>query len=576
MSDNKKLFWLLWIFTIFSLFFINKAYHIDDPFTITISKAIGEHFIRVPRIYQGNFIFMGEVYHNPLFLGYYYALIIKLFQDKEVWLHLFHLPFSLLVIISMYILSRRFIGKGIFTTLLLVITPVFIVMSQNIMLDIPLLAFFLGALAAFIYGVDKDNPRLLLLSAILAGLAILTKYSGLLVILVMFIYALIASKKRYTLFLLIPISMFLLWCLHNLMFYNTIFFLDSLLRKSLSFNFETIAIRTFAVLSFLSGTSICAIFLIPCLLGKRINRLLFFLSLPVGLAPFLVKGFSVGFNIYSGKRFYFAGYSNIEKGILALFFISSFFIILIIFKKGVSFFLKKTLNKDDLFLFLWFALLLIFTITIQFIAARFVLLLFPPMFLLIAKELGISKDTFFLGLRKKFVTLLILITIIVSVVLAIGDYQLAGTYRDFVATLKKKLPVNKDIYFCPASFDTNLCYGYAYYLRKYYPQAMNARMEASLNKNGDFIYIVPAGSFLSPVFYESCTDYFQGLVYKKKLIESFSYKSNVFLHNRKFHAGFYSHDWGLLPFYISFQKSPLETFEVYQIIADRPVNMVNL
>ena len=160
MKDNKKLFWLLLTFTIFSLFFINKAYHIDDPFTITISKAIGEHFIRVPQSYQGNPILMGEVCDNPLFLGYYYAPIIKLFQDKEVWLHLFYLPFCLLIIISMYILSRRFIGKGIFTTICLCITPAFIVMSQNIMLDIPLLAFFLGALAAFTYGTDKDDKRL--------------------------------------------------------------------------------------------------------------------------------------------------------------------------------------------------------------------------------------------------------------------------------------------------------------------------------------------------------------------------------------------------------------------------------
>lgn len=562
MKDNKKLFWLVLIFTVFNLFFINKAYHIDDPFTITIAKAIGEHFIRVPQIYQGNLIFMGEVCDNPLFLGYYYAPIIKLLGDKEAWLHLFYLPFSLLVIISMYILSRRFVGKGIFTVLCLSVTPVFIVMSQNIMLDIPFLAFFLGALAAFIYGTDKDEKRLLFLAAILAGLAILTKYSGLLVILIMFAYALMTSKKRYAFFLLIPIAMFLLWCLHNLIFYQKIYFWIGLLMKGPAFSFKAVGIRMFAVLSFLSGTSICTIFLIPYLLGKKINRWLFILCLPIGVCPFLIEGF-------------FAGYNNMEKSILAFLFVSSLFIIALIFKAGILSFFKKSPDKDNLFLFFWFISLLVFTIAVQFIAARFVLSLYPPVFLLIAKELGLKKVTVPLSLRNKFIFLLILITMIISVVLAIGDYQLAGIYRDFAGSLRKKLPADKGIYFCPASFDTNLCYGYAYYLRRYFPQAINAQPEIGSNKAGESIYIMPAGGFLAPPFYESCANYSSELVYSKELIGSFYYRGNVFLHDRKFHTGFYSHDWGLLPFYISLKKVTLETFEVYQITALPAANIVN-
>ncbi|MCX5694573.1 MAG: glycosyltransferase family 39 protein [Candidatus Omnitrophica bacterium] len=571
MKDSKKLFWLLLSFVAFGLLFINKAYHIDDPFTITISKAIGEHLIRIPQVYQGNFIFMGDVYHNPPLLGYYFAPVIKLFQDKEIWMHLFYFPFSLMAIVAMYILSKRFIGKGIFITVLFTITPVFVVMSQNIMLDIPLLAFFLGALAAFIYGVDKDNKKLLYLSAVLAGLAALFKYSGLMVILVMFTYALISSKKRYSLFLLISVGIFFLWCLHNFIFYHQIYFLVSLFKKSLNLNYEIIQLRTFAVLSFLSGTSLCTIFLIPYMLNKKINRLLFVLSLPLGLCPFLIKGFSSGFNYYLGKRFYFTGYSIIEKSILALFFVSSVFIILIIIKSGVRYFFKKRQDKDSLFLFCWFIFLLVFTVAIQFVAARFVLLLFPPMFLLIAKELGLNKGLS-LNLHSKFIVFGISTTIVISAVMSAGDYQLAGVYRDFVVSLKKKLQTNQDIYFCRSSFDTNLCYGYAYYLGKYYPRAINDEMEVSLNKDGGFIYIVPTGVFLSAVFHENCTDCFQGLVYKKDLIGSFRYQGNVFLHDRRFHTGFYSHDWGLLPFYIAFKKAPLETFEVYQVTSNIPVN----
>jgi hypothetical protein len=187
------------------------------------------------------------------------------------------------------------------------------------------------------------------------------------------------------------------------------------------------------------------------------------------------------------------------------------------------------------------------------------------MLLLIARELSLNKISPHLGLHNKFILAAILITIIISSVLAIGDYHFAGTYRDFAASFKKRLPLNKDIYFCPASFNSNLCWGYAYYLNKYYPQKMSAKIEKDSNKIRDSVYIVPSEPVFAPSFYKACADYLQGLGYNKDLIETFYYKSNVVLHNRKFHAGFYSHDWGFLPFYISFNKAPLETFKVYQI-----------
>lgn len=550
MRDNRKILWVLLLFTIFNLFFINKAFHIDDPFTITIAKAIGEHFIRVPQNYQGNPVFTERVCGNPILLGYYYAPLISLFGERETWLHIFFLPFSLITIISMYILSKRFTNRRFLTTLCFLITPAFVVTSQNIMLDIPLLAFFLSALAIFIYGIDKDDKKLLFLSAILAGMASLIKYSGLLVILLMLIYALISSKKRYSLFLLISIFIFSLWCIHNLIFYNRIYFLAALSLKTKGFSINAIFIRIFACLSFLSGTAIISILLIPCLLRKKNNQLLLAISLPVGLCPFLVKD-------------PFIRYGNVEKGILAFLFISSFFIILIIFKVCVLSIFKKSRDNDSLFLSLWFIFLLIFTIAIQFVAARFILLVFPPMFLLIVKELNFSKIAPSGGLPNKFIPTSILITIIISSALAIGDYHLAGIYRDFVTSLKKKLSLDKDIYFCSTSFDTDFCYGYAYYLQKYYPQAKNLKIEKDLSGIRDSIYIVPNGSFLAPPFYEACADYFQKLDYNKKLINSFFYKGHVFIHNRKFHTGFYSHDWGLLPFYISFRKVSLEVFNVY-------------
>jgi len=543
--EYKYLISLIILFTLYNSLFVNKALHIDDPSTIDIARAINKDFLNVPQVRL--------FFSNPILLGYYYAPIIRLLGEREIWLHIFYLPFSLLVIISMFFLSLRFTGKGFLSTLFLVVTPAFLIMSQNIMLDIPLLGFFLSTLAVFIYGIDKNDNRLLFLSSILAGMTSLIKYSGLTVILLMFIYGLLYSQKRYRyfLFLLIPLCIFFLWCIHNIIFYKHAYFFRALLFELREISINTIPIKIFACLSFITGTSIITLFLIPRLLRNKYNVFLFLLALPVGLCPFLIKR-------------PFLEYSNIAKVILGFLFISSLFIIFIVFKVAFLSLLEKPRNKNNLFLSLWFFIFLIFNILIQFVAARFVLLLFPPMFLLLYKELT-SRGVSFSTALNKLVSVSILITFLISTILTIGDYYFAGIYRDFTISIKKELPLYKDIYFCPSAYDSFLAWGYAYYLYKYYPQAINYKIEDNLNERKDFVYILPNEPVLPFVIHRICSDSFQELDYNKNLIKSFYYKSNVALHNWKLRVGFYSHDWGLLPFYISFRKIPLETFDVYSV-----------
>ncbi|MBU0694600.1 MAG: glycosyltransferase family 39 protein [Candidatus Omnitrophica bacterium] len=542
----NSLFILVVLLIIYNSFFLNKAFHIDDPFTIDIARAVNKNFLNVPQVF----------FSNPILLGYYYGPIIKLFGEREIILHIFSLPFALLAIVAMFILSVRFTKKGLLPTLFLVISPAFLIMSHNIMLDIPLLSFFLGALAAFVYGVDKDNNFLLFFSGILAGMAILTKYSGLMVLPLMFIYAWLFSKRRCGLFLLIPLAVFFLWNIQNIIFYKRCIFLGALLYRLRSFSFHVILERIFASLSFISGTSIVSLFLAAFFLRKRNCIFLFLLSLPVSLCPFLMKG-------------YFIDYTNWCKLALSLFFVFSLFIIFILFKNGLAALIKKPRgkDKDDIFLSLWFFLLLGFTIFIQFVAARFILLLFPPMFLLIYRELSRHK-VYFLPKFKKMISFSIIITGLISTILAIGDYHFAGIYRDFPKVIKKiSLSANKNI--CsPCDFYVPYnAWGYAYYLTKYFPRDLKGLF---FNLEGwpeemtkDDIVILPSEPVLSAVVGGQWEERFKKLTQEMILSQRFCYKGNVALHNRRFHTGFYSHDWGLLPFYVSLRKIPLETFNVY-------------
>ncbi|GAG39576.1 unnamed protein product, partial [marine sediment metagenome] len=229
--------------------------------------------------------------------------------------------------------------------------------------------------------------------------------------------------------------------------------------------------------------------------------------------------------------------------------------------------LKKS-NKDTLFLSSWFFLIFVFNIFTNFIAARFSLLLLPPLFLFIYNKLS-SYNFAIVKPKLKFI---IFISIIFSTVLAIGDYRFAGVYRNFVISFKKKLPLDKVIYLYPNYYSSYFAWGFAYYLEKFYPPLVNIHhinmpyeIKERLNQQ-DGIFITATEPVL-PVVIEKRPgfDMYPDSDFDKDLINSIYYRGNVFLHNRKFHAGFYCHDWGLLPFYLSLRKMPLEKFEVYKL-----------
>jgi len=536
----KYILIIIIVFIFYNSFFINKAIHIDDPFTIFSAKSVSASFFRP----LASGFFLG----NPPFLGYYYAPIIKVFGEKEAWLHIFYLPFSLLAIVSMYFLCLRFSKKDLLPMLSLICTPAFIISSQNIMLDIPLLGFFLAGIVLFIYGIDRNNNFLLILSGLVTGLAILTKYSGLMLIPILFIYALVNSDRKKIKFLIIPVFIFFLWSIYCIFYFKNITFVAYFVDRFMVYFLNRIGIRILASLSFLSGASIVILFLVPFLLQKKKGLFCFSLSLICGTLPFII-------------RHIFYGYSLFEKCFLSILFIASSYIILLILMSGFRSLLNKN-NKDTFFLSFWFFLMFIFNILTNFIAARFILLLLPPLFLFIYNEL----DPYALKAVKSKVKFVILISIIFSTVLAVGDYKFAGLYRHFVGSFKKIVPLEEkeNIYFYHGSYYYS--WGYAYYLEKFdYVTGLDYEVKERSDQRYSLL-VTPTEPVLPIAIGEGgIFDNFIDLDYGKTLIDSVCYEGNIFLHNRKHHVGFYSHDWGLLPFYLSMRKAPFERFDIYRL-----------
>jgi 4-amino-4-deoxy-L-arabinose transferase-like glycosyltransferase len=132
----------------------------------------------------------------PPVLPYWWALGIRLFGDDPLRAKLWLLPWCLLLAASVHSLARRFAGPAATPVTWMILFAPTIVVSFNLMLDVPALALALAAVAVFL-GTAEWQPTLgAIVSGLLAGLAMQTKYTALVVPLVIIAAALILENRR--------------------------------------------------------------------------------------------------------------------------------------------------------------------------------------------------------------------------------------------------------------------------------------------------------------------------------------------------------------------------------------------
>jgi hypothetical protein len=124
----------------------------------------------------------------PPVLPYWWSLAIVLFGDNVFLWKLWLFPFSWLFVWSLAALLRRF-ARGVHTPLLwmTVLSPTFLP-SLNLMLDVPALALGLGAVVVFMRAAARDSFTGAGLAGLLAALSMQTKYTGLLIPVVILLY----------------------------------------------------------------------------------------------------------------------------------------------------------------------------------------------------------------------------------------------------------------------------------------------------------------------------------------------------------------------------------------------------
>lgn len=412
---RKEMRLVLVAWLILTLFNLNKAYHIDDTFHLEAAHYLLEH----PEKPMSGMINWDQIptpmfTHNqpPLFF-YMLAGVIGLFGDSEIVLHLF---MSFFTLAALYFFQRSLEVMQVKQQQVIFICfaacPALVV-NQNLMVDVPILALILGVFYYLLRAKSDASWNYYLRAALCLSAALLIKYAVLPVFVVLVLTILLRRHYKQVLVALIPLLVLGLWSGINYLEFGSIHLLDRPTEDFKPDNFW----------SFVACLGAIATFILSLVAGqfpkKVVNRLLYLLCL---LLPLFVG--SVYFNLLNESQ---------ATTILVVFFsLGGYLLFILLFWNAGKDLLTNFINQltTDEFLCLLFVVGLgsFIVLFAPFIATRHLLLLIPFVLLYFHAHFDRAKI--------RINQLSVVLSISLSIVLGISDWVYADYYRKLPARIK--------------------------------------------------------------------------------------------------------------------------------------------
>jgi hypothetical protein len=411
MIDYRKHrhYWWIAIFILGDIvLFSSRAVYLDEPFFISLAKTPRDYgfFFR-----DVQWIFFGSLYpvfgggsHPPAVTYYLVALYSFLGKFQEIPFRLLYSVFALAAGFGFYGLAQRLCRYPLGVTLLFLASPAFFVMAPTLMMDVPMLGFFLLGLH-FFFG---DRPWKDAASAFLFTLSVLSGYTAMIPLSCLFV-AVIFTRQARSRFIVLAVapSALVLWVIATTLYYGRSP-LTPVVRYFVSVH--STAHNVLATPSFLGGvTMVPWLFLLlrPDTGKERPNTKVLM------LISFVAAGFlSLCIDWRS------AGY-----GLWFILLASSGVGLFLLFSKEVLRIARGEKNCMEVFLALWFPVtLLAFVVVAQFISARYLLLALPPLYLLLFRD-SAAKRIAVTGVA----------TMAVSLLVATADYRFVNSYPAWVS-----------------------------------------------------------------------------------------------------------------------------------------------
>ena len=178
--------------------FVNKPYHLDDPFYIWTGQHILEHpidFYGFDINWSGKVTSAAEENKNPPLVSYYMAVVGLFFGWNEWIMHMAFLIPAAAFVIGTAKLASRFCTRPLLVAAFLIATPAFLVSSTNVMAEIVMMAFYVWAIIAWMHAMDADDNFYYMVGMLLLVCSALAKYFGVSLIPLLFVYTFIVKRK---------------------------------------------------------------------------------------------------------------------------------------------------------------------------------------------------------------------------------------------------------------------------------------------------------------------------------------------------------------------------------------------
>jgi Dolichyl-phosphate-mannose-protein mannosyltransferase len=539
-----------------SLPFWGKAFHVDDTFFIAVAESLRLHPLRplagsvaLDDTDQRVFARLGtapntfETLSHPPLVPYLIAGVSALTGGlREIPEHAAFFVFPVAAAWFQYRLARRFTSTPLAAAIFLVSCPIFVLSGQSLMTDMPALALSLAGLALFVEGADSGDVRRLLLSGLVIGLAILTRYVCLGLVPLGILYAWgWARRPTKTWMALLPLVGVLgLWCAQNWLEHGALHLAASLRHYGQYYQGRYVALsdlgrRAMSDVAALGGTALPLVVWIalarnPARGGIWLGHATVVAGMVVWLDPFHV----------TELRSYGAG----AKAALTLCLAAGLFLL------GDAVRRARPWRSDRGFLLLWMMGALLGTIALlPFGSARYMLPVLPPLFLLLCAPERAGERAAYWSRHEGGTRLAAALTLFLGLLLGVADHEYAGVYRAFAEKGTHAVAGDHRVFFIGD-------WGFRYYMERGGNRYLLSTDESPTE--GDFV-VRPRIAALHDIaprlrarVQHEATIAMNGILPLRLM----SYEAR---------AGYYSHGWGLLPF--AFSDAPLELFDVFRVVA---------
>jgi len=516
--------------------FSGKAFHIDDPLFIWVAQQIQVHplnFYGFSVNWYGAMQPMSEITKNPPLAAYFAALVMSVFHNSGVALHLAFIIPALAAMAGTYRLAKRWSKQPVIAILASAITPVFMVSATTIMCDMFMVCFFVWALEFWIQGLETGKHVPLLMSALCICLSALSKYFGISMLPLLLVYTLMVKQKPGWWIVYLLAACAVLWGYnavtakmygHGLLTDAVSYTqnLDPLLKSSLP-------VKSITTLIFSGGCLLSAVFFMPFFISRK-WLIIGLAAIAAGIGIMYVPGLwaqlaprytkSTALELFQGGIFIAGALACIGVVILDVY---------------------KRRDAASIVLLLWVLGTLAFTGFFNWtINARSILPMAPALGIVIARRIG---DTATAKLHRKL-WMAIIPAAALSLLVTWADYAMANSSRDAADSIARDYgSFSRTIYF-------EGHWGFQYYMEQHGFKAIDFNHTDKL-KHGDIIVLPYNNTNVFPT-----PDGFADKVSVTDLTPCpFLTVMNVIGH-----AGFYAHGWGPLPY--AFGKAPAEIYTV--------------